>query len=415
MSVLDLNLPQDFAALTTALGLGATEPSKWNIVEASFDSVIFHIFSSKPDGAYGAGVPQVVDRGGQRIVAYEFPFKDGQTTGTLGTKANSFEFDVVIHGPDYLKAYNRLITAGDKKTPGLLMHPVLGAFRCRMVDHESIHQSDAHQAIRMRLSFVEHSYTLAVSSQVNPAGTQTPLTKSSTLKQALVAAVSVFQALNAARLTVLAYKAAVTSVVNGIGAQISNLKDSYAALLRDIATTFGGADSVNFGTDLPGILPVQLGGAGTANGGTQSDVYPLVDQQQTPFAEVPTAVVNQELPVAVAAIQAAQAVNLVRLQAETIIAQLSALDSGQGAVDFYDEILSLKQSAVTLQQVLELALSSSNAIVTSYTTPRLMSIREVAFAIGLTPDDSEQIELLNPELLSVNYIPAGTVLKVPAL
>jgi prophage tail gpP-like protein len=43
-----------------------------------------------------------------------------------------------------------------------------------------------------------------------------------------------------------------------------------------------------------------------------------------------------------------------------------------------------------------------------------MSIREVAFAVGLTPDDSEQLSILNPDLLSVNYIAAGTVLKVPA-
>jgi hypothetical protein len=63
--------------------------------------------------------------------------------------------------------------------------------------------------------------------------------------------------------------------------------------------------------------------------------------------------------------------------------------------------------------VLEAGLSSSRARVILYTVPRTMSVREAAFLNGLTPNQCADVELMNPELDIVNFIPAGTVLQIP--
>ena len=69
--------------------------------------------------------------------------------------------------------------------------------------------------------------------------------------------------------------------------------------------------------------------------------------------------------------------------------------------------------AVACQEVLQAGIASSRARLNTYTLPRLMSVREVAFANGLTPNEGEEIEIMNPALESANYIPKGTVLKIP--
>jgi hypothetical protein len=80
----------------------------------------------------------------------------------------------------------------------------------------------------------------------------------------------------------------------------------------------------------------------------------------------------------------------------------------------YDIMLAYRQLAVSIQSMLESALASQQANTRSFVVPHPMSLRQVAFLNGLTPDDQNVIAALNPDLGSVNYLPRGAVVTVPA-
>ena len=85
---------------------------------------------------------------------------------------------------------------------------------------------------------------------------------------------------------------------------------------------------------------------------------------------------------------------------------------GQGALLLFDNINDLRETANDMQDAFDAGKQTSQASVAKYVTPHDMSIREVAFAIGLSPDDGIQIMYMNPELDSANLIPKGTTLQV---
>jgi len=122
---------------------------------------------------------------------------------------------------------------------------------------------------------------------------------------------------------------------------------------------------------------------------------------------------SSQLTAALASQQAVDMVSALRTTLESSIEQIEASENGQGALIYFDQILLLKQSANSMQSVLELGLQTSSNTVITYKTPRDMSVREVCFANGLTPDNSYDIEVLNPDLLSLNLIPMGTIVQVP--
>ncbi len=94
-------------------------------------------------------------------------------------------------------------------------------------------------------------------------------------------------------------------------------------------------------------------------------------------------------------------------------AVIASIDANGGSLELFDTNLDLKQTAVQMQDVLEKGIASSQAQIIDYTTPQEMSIREVAFANGLSVQRVQDIDLLNPDLLSVNFIAKGTQVKVP--
>ena len=79
----------------------------------------------------------------------------------------------------------------------------------------------------------------------------------------------------------------------------------------------------------------------------------------------------------------------------------------------YDIVVQYRGLATSIQQAVESSLAATQSLVTIYLVQQPMSLRQVAFANGLTADDQNAIEALNPYLASVNYIPAGTQVTVP--
>jgi hypothetical protein len=155
---------------------------------------------------------------------------------------------------------------------------------------------------------------------------------------------------------------------------------------------------------------VNQGGTGSPGSGTN---FPLVASPTDPFAAVPQDLVDAQTLLALAVEQLQKEVAALRTDVNTIIDLLSASANGAGALEFYEEILDLKDSAIQMQAVLETGIASSQARIIEYVTPQIMSLREVAFANGISLERVSELDQLNTFLQSTNFIEAGVSLRVP--
>ena len=130
MSRFDLGSSADFSRLTQqSLGsvsqlIDGRDPGLWDLLEGSYNGVLFHVFRSKVD--WQGALSQIQDAGGRRKVKYQYPYRDGQTTDDLGRKPGSFTMEIVIHGLRYMRGLAALEREFDKPTPGTLIHPIRG-------------------------------------------------------------------------------------------------------------------------------------------------------------------------------------------------------------------------------------------------------------------------------------------------
>lgn len=399
MSRFDINDVQDFKAITmggvggvlNTLGLAGRDPSKWDILEASFNKVLFHVFQSKSE--YQAALSSVHDSGGRRKVKYAYPYKDGQTTDDLGRMAQSFTMSAVIHGNRYLLGLSALIRELEKPTPGDLVHPIRGEFKVAVESYQITHVSDKRKCAELEIVFIEHNFTIGDIRQF----------KDTSVKGALSRLLDALNTIDKVITNVLGAVIFVTSLKNQITQALTDYKNRFSKTSVKINKTFNARGS----SDFPGLLPVNEGGTVNADGTSASDIFTTLISSREFLDNV---VVDVETITAVA-------VNDIKKQVvglrEDLTAIIDLMSTGAGYLEFYDDILSLKQTAVSMQDALEKGIASSNAQVIGYMLPRDMSLREVAYANGLQVDRVTDLDLLNPELLSINFIAKGTLVQVP--
>lgn len=408
---IDLSTPAGFARATTSNAAGLVkdaqsladfglDQTQWDLKEGSFiplegPPIIFHIFHSVK--GYKAAMSTATDTLGRRKQVYKLPYVDGQTTDDLGREGGTFEFDVLIHGTQYKKGLSEINRLINQSTPGSLIHPILGDIRAVIKDVQQVSEANSRKAMRIRLVFIEHSYGLL--------GLQAEK-RNKVLDSISSALSSALETINKVDNTIAKIQATIlfAQVLKaGILFKLGNFKKSYALLLSQLNLTFNksGARSI------PSLVPVQQGGNLNPDGTISSSPTSVASA----IATTTTSTTTGQTIGAVTALESVNKANVVRGQIQSIIDDMS---TGQGSVAFYDDILSLKQAGIDLQKAVESAIASSNAQVKNYTTPRLMSIREVAFANGLSVDRVDEIQLLNRNLTSVNYIEKGTLVVVPS-
>jgi hypothetical protein len=401
---------------------------RWEIVESEFISNLtlkknpnavpakFLIFAER--GTYGAGMSVAHDFGGRRKVRYMFPYRDGQTTDDLGRKPETFEINCMIFGPEYREGLRLLLRECEQPSPGVLVHPVRGHMYVALEDYELTHSHDARRAVTVRLRFTEQSFTLDSINTLAPGSG-----KKSSLKTALVAALNAVKLVNGVITDVQSNIIAARAIAGRIGSALGLYKTAYVVNLQKINKTFNSQS----GSDLPTLLPVNDGGVANPDGTLASNSFPVVGTLNDPFTGFPPPP-DQDLIQAVATQQAIDSTNVLRDQVGAIIADLESVtpfDLGEtnpdvrqltepvGSLVFRQQILDLKTTAQLMADALNTGVASSQFRIADFTVPRLMSVREAGFAAGLAVDLSYQIELLNPSLLSVNYIPKGTILRIP--
>jgi len=402
MSKFDLSDPADFSRVTqgslkdvNAL-FGGRDPSEWDIVEGSYNGVVFHVFESKQqwDGA----LPRVTDTGGRRKVKYQYPYRDGQTTDDLGRKPGSFDMELMIFGPRYMLGFQKLIAEFDKSTPGKLIHPVRGEIVCAIEDYVVTHESQSRKAVQMRVTFIEHNFTIGNIRQL----------RDSTVKSALSAALKVFAVIDAAIAKVEAATLLARAVKITINQLLGTYKSTTAITLTQMNATFNAKGG---SADIPSLLPTNQGGTRNSDGSISSENFVVARSPSDPFNSVPLSDLSAEVILATAVNNLTKQVIARRAELAAII---QAITDNGAALELFDTVIELRQTAVLLQEVLERGAASSNARVIDYTVPRTMSLREAAFLNGLPPNRVQELDLLNPSLLSINYIEPGTVVKVPA-
>jgi hypothetical protein len=414
MGKFDLNNPVDFARATSSFGanvIGAVvgaAPQDWLIEEGKYTSgipgpfnsapqeMIFHVFTSAKD--YGGAVNQISDTGGRRKAKFEFPFLDGQLTNDMGREAENFTIEILLHGNNYLAAFKALLNILNEPTPGLLTHPVRGPIRCGMEHYELIHQESQRKAVAIRLTMTEHSLEalLAINGK-NP-------TKSApTLLSKLTAAFVKFEnAINTVQGQIFLAQSVKLQITQGL----QTLTNSFSKVVGNMNATF------NPGGNIPALLPTQGGGLQSSSGAIVTNSVTNVISPTDPFGAAPPDLLITALQVALAVDHIEKDIEAVRFQISQSILALETAGNNQGALAFYSNIIDLRQTANDLQDAFEAGKQSSQVRIVDYTTPQDMSIREVAFANGILPDDSNAISFLNPDLDSFNFIPKGTVVKV---
>lgn len=362
---------------------------QWDIQESAYGHapsplVVFHVFKSSQD--YKAGVEQVQDSVSRRLAIFEFPYVDGQTTSDLGRNGESFDFDILIHGDKYYSAYVALEKEFNNPLPGTLIHPVRGPMTVKFKEATVTHHSQKRKAVTIRARFVEHSFE--ASFQAAPK----------TTKSALADAVAFLAKIDSAITAIESNVFTAAIIIGAISAAVKSFQSDYQGTLVALNTTFNHGSSA----DIPGLLP------------TNSNAFPTASSPTDPFAGLTPSEIQAIQSPALASLQAVDRVKNNRDLANSAIALMESANNGLGALDFFDQVQILKQSAISLQSALELALQSSNATIVPYTVPSTMGLREVCFANGLAVDRAYELEQLNPQLLSTNLIPAGTILQVPS-
>lgn len=407
MGKFNLNNSLDFARATNSFGSSILSlftgrgPSAWVIDEGAYQSgvnpanqVVFHVFRSALD--YNGAVDQITDQGGRRKAKFAFPYLDGQLTEDMGRTAENFDINIMLHGGNYLNAFARLLAILNEPIPGTLTHPVRGPIRCGMESYQILHEEKSRKAIAIRLTLTEHN--------LGALQIRTREDKSAPSKLAKLTAF--FNKVEATINKVQGVVFLAQSVKNQIEEGLEALKQSFASISGNMNATF------NPGGNIPGLLPTQLGGIQDASGNIVSSGTTIIDSPNDPFVNLPAELTNTNLQTALAVEQLQKSVVAVRAQIATNINTLLDAGNGQGALEFFDDIIDLRESANDLQAAFDAGKQSSQVRIVKYTTPRVMSVREVAFDIGLSPDDGIQIALLNPEIDSLNLIAKDTELKV---
>lgn len=391
-----------------------TGQSNWQIQQASYKAdtskipVYFHIFqggsSASDTGILGTGitlpspisipqdfnaaVDQVQDSISRRVPTYRFPYVDGQGTDDLGREASSYEFDAIIHGPNYYNAYINLLNELNKPVTGTLVHPVLGNITVKFMRAKVTYRSRERQAATLHLEFEESNVAVSFT------------TTKPTLKSTLANAAAFISAISNTITNIQGYAALASTTLLAINHSITSLTSAFSNFLVSLNSSFNSGTSA----DIPALLPT---GAGNS-------VFPSATASTGIFAGSSPAQVQQSTTGPVSAAQAKSLLDDLVTQAQTVITQIESANNGQGALIFYAETNTIRQAILAAKSALLLCLQTSNATTTNYTTPQLMTIREVCFANGIDVNNSQDVLTLNPSLLSANYIPQGTVLQIPS-
>lgn len=420
-----MSLIADISAFSNPFGTPAK--GKWNLTPGIFTAAngyqcVFYTETRAGDAkGFHTAVDQITDSGQRRLAIYEYPYRDGQRVKDLGRKGETYTFNIKFFGPNYQTKYKEFYkNVYLSRDAGKLNHPVLmairGAVTVRLQSFDPIHRHDETNAVTFRAVFIEdNTDSINFAALVNPKPSiETALQKS--LQNIVRAQANISTAITTAQ-GLLQLPGA---VVAGMIARKNSLMGQASALMGQLASTFSSNSDFldvlsSSGDAIGGVAGVSSGSivTRTSTGATQiSKIAPVF---QVGLDASTQALVESQIDAFVGANQVTpqQAVfsaNQTRGGISTAIAEAENLFGNIA----YDIVIEYRALAVSIQETVEACITSSQSKVKTFVLPRPMSLRMIAFENGLSPDRQNDIEQLNPYLGSVNFIPAGSSVVVPA-
>jgi hypothetical protein len=303
---------------------------------------------------------------------------------------------------------------------GTLVHPTLspifGSFPARFRDAEIVHRYDEYNATTLRVTFLEDNI-----GELDQVVLEENVSTDSVLRQSLQNIVNTQANVSKIISDVSALVLLPGAIQTALRARITSLSGQTTRLLAQLG--------VSFSSDLAliGLMQLSSGaGAGGAASLSSGTVAGSTNGGKTAAQELPPVFQVGYDPATSAAVEAqvAQFVSANQITPQQAVFQANqaragisaAIAEAEGYLDnyAYDIVLEYRALAISIQQATEVAISTSQSKVKIFVVDRPMSLRQVAKENGLAPDRQNDIEALNPYLGSVNYVPKGTTLTVPA-
>lgn len=408
-----MSLFGDIGDLLTTLAnpFGPPSNAQWNLQKGSFKNaqnatVVFFVESkSGQSPTQKAASDQISDAGGRRIAIYEYPYLDGQALDDLGRKPEKFSFNIKFFGANYQVLFQEFINVCVSSSGiGTLTHPVRGVVQCRFSEYEFIHRHDEWNSVSIRATFLEDNTGAIAASNLKAASAN------SALRSALNALVNLQAAIQQTLFNVTAILRLPGAIKAALTQRIHSITAAFSLLLGQLAATFS-SDA-----QLQALLAAAGSGSVTSvNSGTgASSTLPPVFQVGFSPQDLQNVLTQQAAFVSASQISSSQALfnaNKVLAQISTAIAEINTNLGNAG----FDAVLNYRQMALAVQNVTQACITSIQSTIIVYHVPSLMSLRMVAFKNGLSADQQNTIEALNPYLASVNYITPGTMLLIPAV
>jgi len=108
---------------------------------------------------------------GRKSARHDYPLRDDAYIEDLGKAPREFTLDVLVIGPDYMAARDRLIAALETPGPGVLVHPTFGAMQVALTARARISESTTEGGMaRFTLPFVQAGANKQPSASIDTAG-----------------------------------------------------------------------------------------------------------------------------------------------------------------------------------------------------------------------------------------------------
>jgi len=400
---------------------GAPSNGQWNISKGIYTNsvgqqLVFFVEQSKGENPkQKTAIDQISDSTGRRIAIYEYPYIDGQRTKDLGRKGEKFSFNIKFWGQDYQFKYQEFIrVVVNDKGPGTLLHPtysgIRGSIPARYLDSEIVHRYDEFNAVTLKVTFIEDNTGEISRRNYLPS-------QDSTLRSALQTLTNVQSFIGGTIFQVGALLLLPKSMINAMKLRLESITSSITRLLGQLASTFSSnatAQNILSQTASTGNGNVANLNSGTvSNGVSQNAQLPPV--YQVGFDPATQSLITSQIQNfinsnQVTTQQAVFAANQVRKLISDAIVEVNTNFGNSG----YDVVLNYRTLAISIQEVVESCIALAQSNVKIYVVPSPMSLRVIAQKNGLNPDRQNDIESLNPYIGSINYIPRGTEIIVPA-
>lgn len=360
----------------------------------------------------------VNDVGGRRLAVYEYPYRDGQEIADLGKKGETFTLNLKFWGLQYQERYNDFLkNVANYSGDAQIIHPVRGVFPVKFSEWDFVHRHDEWNSVTIKAVFKEdnsvHLQTLNGTTQNTKTSTSIDQSIRNGLSKLTTYQSAIQSALSDATAILLLPKA----IQNSLKQRLASITGAIAAFQAQLAATFSSnstVNTVNAQASQAGVTVLGLNSGTQANTGisTSSSLPPVM---QVGFDPTTSALIQANLSSFVNAnqvteSQAVYSANQIRSSISTAIAEAEA----NLGVQAFTTIFNYRQLAVMVQDITEACVSSAKTQVITYRPLVAMSLRQIAFANGLSPDRQNDIANLNPGLPSINRVEAGTAILVPA-